>query len=461
MSTLSERVQTRIVDLEAQRAEVDTELNAIATDPEARGFDSDEAALARVAELRTQGEKIATELRKATDELNAAKDAESRQAAAAAVRPAATGLAGSYVRGEARTYTKDSASNGLSFIKDAYDFQFGNGLDNRAAVDRIERHMNEARMERRDITSTTLNGLVPPQYILDQAAALARSGSPFANIVPTYALPADGMTVYVTRVTTGTQVNVQTENGAVAETDIVTTDVTIPVVTITGQQDLSRQAIQRGAVTDQLVFNDLYAAYYERLDSQSVSGSGASGQHRGILNVASVGLQTYGSTAVTTFLSKLAGNMNDVATNRLRPASVVVMHPRRWHWLLSQVDSQNRPLVTPATTAGALPGFNLYGDGGTGATGFVGYIAGGLPVILDPNVPTNLGVSTNEDRVIVTRLEDHALWTEAPSVFTFEQAVNAPATIRLAIWGLSAFTAGRYPTSTSVMTGTGLVAPSF
>jgi hypothetical protein len=33
MSTLSERVQTRIAELEAKQAEVGTELNAIATDP--------------------------------------------------------------------------------------------------------------------------------------------------------------------------------------------------------------------------------------------------------------------------------------------------------------------------------------------------------------------------------------------------------------------------------------------
>lgn len=459
MSKLSERVQARIDELATRKSEIDAELNAIATDPESRGFDSDEAALARVSELRTEGERIVADLAKANEERAVALDAESRSAAAASVRPAnAPAVGGAVVRNEARTYTPQSAAEGVSFLQDAFNHQFGNGFDSREASERLERHMNEARIERRDITSSTLNGLIPPQYILDQAAVLARSGSPFANIVPTYALPATGMTVYVTRVTTGTQVNVQTENNASAETDIVTTDVAVPVITITGQQDLSRQAVQRGQVTDALVFNDLYAAYYERLDSQLIQGSGSAAQHRGILNVSGVGLQTFGAGTVTAFMSKLAGNMNDVASNRLRPATVVVMHPRRWHYLLSQSDTAGRPLVTPSAL---IPGFNLQADGVTGASGFVGTIGGGLPVIVDPNVPTNLGAGTNEDRVIVTRIEDHVLWTEAPSVFTFEQAVNPPATIRLAVWGLSAFTAGRYPTATSVMTGTGLVSPSF
>lgn len=459
MSKLSERVQARITELEAKRDEIATELNAIATDPEARGLD-DDAALARIAELRASGEKIAADLSAAADQLASAVDAESRQAAAAAVRPATPVIAGAYVRNEERTYSQRSAAEGRSFLKDAYDATF-NRHSAADAVDRIERHMREARIEQRDITSSTLNGLIPPQYILDQAAALARSGSPFANIIPTFALPDTGMTVYVTRITTGTQVNVQTENNASAETDIVTTDIAVPVVTITGQQDLSRQAIERGQVTDALVFADLYAAYAERLDLQLIQGTGSAAQHRGILNVSGVGLQTYGAGGVTTFMSKLAGNMNDVASNRLRPASVVVMHPRRWHWLMSQSDTTGRPLVLPATGMNPLPGFNGLADGMTGASEFVGYIAGGLPVLVDPNVPTNLGGGTNEDRVIVTRVADHVLWQQPPRVFSFEQALNPPASIRLAVWGVSAFTAGRYPGSTSVMTGTGLVAPSF
>lgn len=460
MSTLSERVQARITELEAQRDEIATELNAIATDPEARGLD-DDAALARIAELRASGEKVATDLSAAAAQLTSALDAESRTAAAAAVRPATPIVAGAYVRNEERTYSKRNERE-RSFIQDAYLATFARHSAH-DAVDRIERHMREVTLEQRDIASGALNGLIPPQYILDQAAQLARSGSPFANIVPTFNLPDSGMTVFVTRVTTGSQVNVQTENNQAAETDMVTTDLAIPVITVTGQQDISRQAVERGQLTDALVFADLYAAYFERLDNQLINGTGTAAQHRGILSVSGVGLQTYGAGGVTTFMSKLAGNMADVAGSRLRPATVVIMHPRRWHWLLSQSDTSGRPLATPASAMGMLPGFNLQADGATGVNDFVGFINGGLPVLVDSNIPTNLGVSTNEDRVIVTRVEDHVLWTEpgGPRVFTFEQAVNPPATIRLAVYGVSAYTAGRFPGGSSVMTGTGLVTPAF
>lgn len=449
MSTLIERVQARISELASQRDAVNEELSAIAADPEARGFDSTDAALARVAELREQGQAIAAELEAAEKRATDLAEIETRQVAAAAVRPAAVG--GAIVRSEPMTYTPEN--RGVSFFADAYNAQFNNADD---AAERLGRHRREVEVEKRDITSGTLNGLIPPLYLLDQAAALARAGRPFADAVPSYGLPADGMTMYATRVTTGTAAAVQTtQNTAATETDIVTTDFSIPVVTILGQQDVSRQALERGAVTDSLIFADLAGAYAVALDSGVLSGGGSNGAHLGILNVSGIAVQTYTGTTVASFLSKLNGALADVAGNRYAPATAIIMSPRRWHWLLAASDTNSRPLVTPYAGSASNP----QGLGGSGY-GVVGSLAG-IPVIADGNVPTNLGTSTNEDRVIVTRMSDHALWENGTQVFRFDQAVNPPATIRLAIAGYSAFTAGRYPSGTSVILGTGLVPPAF
>jgi len=450
MSVLSERVQARINDLNAQRAQIDEELSGLATDHEARGLD-EAAALARIGELRAQGEQVVAELRSAEKQLADVLDAESRKAAAAVVAPS---VGGANVRAEERTYHQGN-SRERSFIADAWNAR--NGYD-RAAQERIERHMAEVRVEQRDITSSTLNGLVPPLYLLDFAAELARASRPLANLVPSFPLPANGMTAYITRVTTGPSANTQTENGAVSETDMVTTDVSIPIVTITGQQDISRQAVERGQVTDSLVFRDLVEAYNARLDLQIINGSGANGQHKGFLTVTGTGVQTYSTTVITTLMSKIVGSMNDVASDRFQPSTLVVMHPRRWHQLLAASDSTGRPFVLPTTMFPDSP----MAIGGTGAIGIVGTIAGGLPVCVDGNMPTNLGTSTNEDRIIVTRIQDAVLWEEgAPRLFTFDQAVNSPATIRLAVFGYSAFTAERFPKATSIVVGTGLVAPTF
>lgn len=390
----------------------------------------------------------ADSVRELDERIASLTDLAERNAVAAKTLPS---IGGAVVRSEPLTYTTESRDR--SFFADAFRAEFAKDGE---AADRIERHMREVRVERRDITSTTLNGLVPPLYLLDQAAELARAMRPFADVLPQYALPATGMSVIVTRVTTGTATAAQTsQNTAATETDMVTTDLTVPVITVQGQQDVSRQALERGAVTDELIFRDLVADYATRLDALTINGSGSNGQHTGILNTASVGTDSYAGTTVAAFYGSINAALARVASNRFAPASVIVMHPRRWHWLLSKADTAGRPFVVPAAPLASNPI-------GLGQTGYgpVGTLAG-LPVIVDANVPTNLGAATDQDRVIVTRLSDHALWEGPLMTFSFEQAVNPPATIRLAVAGYSAFTAGRYPASTSVVEGTGLVAPTY
>lgn len=447
--SLLEIVRGKIADAltkrEAHQAELDTIIDAAST--EARDLNDTEAAA--FAEARSAIDTVDSDLKALRDREAELVDIEARKAAAAIALPATYG--GAVVRKEARTYEPHARDR--SFFADAYRSQFG--FDN-GARERIERHMREVEVERRDITSGTLNGLIPPLYLLDQAAELARAMRPFADVVPQYDLPATGMSVVVTRVTTGTATAAQTsQNTAVAETDMVTTDLTINVNTIAGQQDVSRQALERGAITDELIFRDLVADYATRLDAQVINGSGSNGQHVGILGVSGIGTESYAATTVAAFYGAVNAALADVATNRFAPATVIVMHPRRWHWLLSKADTAGRPFVVPAAPVATNPI-------GLGQTGYgpVGTLAG-LPVIADANVPTNLGSSTDEDRVIVTRLSDHALWEAGLMTFSFDQAVNPPATIRLAVAGYSAFTAGRYPSATSVVQGTGLVAPTY
>jgi HK97 family phage major capsid protein len=429
---------------EAHQAELDAVIDAAST--EARDLNDTEAVA--FAEAKAAIDSVDTDLKALRAREAELVEVEARKAAASAL-PATYG--GAVVRKEARTYEPHARDR--SFFADAYRSQFGYDGGSR---ERIERHMREVEVERRDITSGTLNGLIPPLYLLDQAAELARAMRPFADVVPQYELPANGMSVVVTRVTTGTATAAQTtQNTAVAEVDMVTTDLTVSVNTIAGQQDVSRQALERGAITDELIFRDLVADYATRLDAQVINGSGSNGQHVGILGVSGIGTESYAATTVAAFYGAVNAALADVATGRFAPATVIVMHPRRWHWLLSKADTAGRPFVVPAAPVASNPI-------GLGQTGYgpVGTLAG-LPVIADANVPTNLGSSTDEDRVIVTRLSDHALWEAPLMTFSFDQAVNPPATIRLAVAGYSAFTAGRYPSATSVVQGTGLVAPTY
>ena len=143
------------------------------------------------------------------------------------------------------------------------------------------------------------------------------------------------------------------------------------------------------------------------------------------------------------------------------PASAIVMHPRRWGWFTAALDTQNRPLVN--INGGA---FNSMGgdsaDAAFGVGGPVGTLMG-LPVYIDPTVPTNLGAGTNEDRIIISRFVDNKLFEDTGVVpyRMYEEPGSAALTLRIVVAGYAAFTAERYAVANAVISGTGLVTPTF
>jgi HK97 family phage major capsid protein len=373
---------------------------------------------------------------------------------------------------EERTYTAEKSARGeASFFADSFGAQNGNIQ----ARERIQRNLQEAIVEgeisERATTTSSFAGLVVPQYLVDQAALLARAGRPFANTVQRLQLPSQGMSLVIPRGTTGASEAIQaTENSSVSSTDQVFANVTVPVVTIAGQQDVSRQSLERGTPgIDSLIYLDLAGAYAVALDSQVLSGSGTSGQMLGVLTTAGIGQSTAFVAAATaaTFYSKLAGQLNTVETTRFLAPTAIAMHPRRWNWLVSQVDSSNRPLVVPNQSGP----YNAYGVSGAPLdvpeSTPVGWILG-LPVYTDASIPTAVGTAS-EDQVIVYRAPDLLLWEDgdgAPKQLRFEQTLGNQLTVKLVAYNYAAFTAGRYPTAVGVVGGNsgagfGLVAPTF
>jgi HK97 family phage major capsid protein len=246
----------------------------------------------------------------------------------------------------------------------------------------------------------------------------------------------------------------------VQETNIDDTLLTINVRTYAGQQDVSRQAIERSELVDAVVFQDLIADYYTKLDAAIENADGTSGTHLGIRSTGSIVAVAYtdGSPTVAEFYPKLADAIQQIASNRFAPATTIVMHPRRWGWLTAAVDSTGRPFVVP----NAQGPFNALAVGDAPEYGAVVGSMQGLPVITDANLPTDAGAGT-EDVILVLRVPDLLFWQEgdgSPRQFRFDQAA-APQSLRLAVWGYSAFTAGRYPKASATIGGTGLIAPTF
>ena len=338
-----------------------------------------------------------------------------------------------------------------SWFSDAYRSQFNNDRD---AGDRLFRHGQfeaERRNEQRDATVSAFGALIPPQYLTDQYAAIARAGRPFLNALTSLPLPSRGTTFNIPRGTTGTTVAEQSSEGdALSETDFDETTLAVSVKTYGGAQDISRQALERGEAIDRIIYNDLAAAYAAAVDSAYVALA--------LSGVSATVAYTDASPTVAEIWPKLADAIQRVNANRYLPATAIFMHPRRWGWFTAALDSSNRPLVGLESVQNpmALGKAAEYGQ-------VVGSIQG-LPVVTDANMATNLGSGTDEDRIIVARTPDLLLWEEgdgAPRELRFDQPQGKKLVVEVAVYGYSAFTAGRYPTALYAVGGTGTVAPSF
>lgn len=377
---------------------------------------------------------------------------------------------------EERTYRRFA-----EFVRDAYAVQLtGSG----AAAERLERAAREAAVEyrertgrqlgdrfgfepeQRDVGTSAFAGLTVPTYLTDMYAKSPSTGRPTANICRTHELPASGMTVELSRITTATDATIQAAELDVAnETNIDDTQLSVPVRTVSGMQDVSRQAVERASGAVDVVLEDIVRRFHARLNNQIVNGAGTSGTILGIRNTVGINAVTYtdASPTIAELQLKVLDGVQQIESALLDQAAegpnVALMHVRRWNWLLGQSDSSGRPLVTPNA---ANPMNQAGGVDALSYGGVVGWIHPGLAVVCDNTIPTNLGVGTNQDQVLIVKASEMHLWEDpaAPFRLAFEHPEGRLA-VRLIVYGFAAFTAGRYPAATSSIDGTGLIAPTF
>ena len=437
---------------DAVKAEMDAVLEAVASEDRT---DLTVEETEKVDALVEEARSLDTKIEKLKAQADADVKASEVRASVAAVATPRVG--GTTVTRESRTYSERSDS---SFFKDAYNAQFKSDF---TAQDRLARHMREEEIERRDVGTAQFEGLVIPQYLIDLAAPLARAGRPFADFATNkMTLPPSGMTLNISRMTTGSSTAVQvTQNDAVSETDVDDTLLTVNVRTIAGQQDLSRQAIERGTGIDVFVAADLIKSWHTTLDSQILNGAGTAGTIKG-LRASGGNAITFTSTAPTVGLlyPKLADAIQQIQTNSFTNPTHFIMHPRRLAFLLAAVDSTNRPLVVPAANgpmnaSGVGAGSSVYGNSG--------YQMMGLPIITDANIGTTYGTTTNQDEIYVVNAGESHLWEQPGSPFTlrYDATGAGSLTIKTVVYGYAAYTAERYPLAASIISGTGLSAPTF
>lgn len=362
---------------------------------------------------------------------------------------------------EEKTYRPDRTSE-VSFLRDLLGAKEGNV----EARERLTRNQKEAAehygwserqmQEYRDNQNASTQGgeFMPPLYLSGLYVEPNIASRPFANAVPSMPLPPTGTAITIPKLSSGVTVAARSDAGAVSETDAVTATITHDVNEIAGHVDIGRILVARSdPAFDSVIVRTLRRRYDAYLDAQLLAGSGTAPQHRGLDNVTSPNTVTYTQTTPTSaaFISALYNAVQLIASNRFEvTGDLIVMHPRRAAWANANLSS-TVPLFQQGQLVQAV---------GTQDGGFVQSL-GGIPILQDPNILTTYGAGTNEDHVYVVAREDFILMEGPLMARVWDDVGSGNGIIRYSVFAYSAFLSNRYPKSLTIISGTGLVTPTF
>ena len=409
----------------------------------------------------TRFEEIRTELADFDGQITKLVENETRKAEAAEERKR---LGLTVVNEPNPVYRRDDPRS-PSFFKDlAFAARTGAAAATAEVIEARDRLAASQESRAGDMTTVAGAGgeFAPPLWLVEDFVALARPGRVTADLCNGMTLPEGVSTVNLPKVSTGTAVGVQqTQNTAVTDTAMTTTSVSSGITTLAGQQIVSLQLIQQSGIPfDRVVLQDLAKAYAAQLDTQVLYGSNSAGQLNGLVN-------TTNATAFTTTQPAVASTTNAASlyyavakaeaavwTSIFQPANAIVMHPRRWAWILGSVDGNARPFVIPNGAA-----FNPAGTGEGTPQGFAGTF-GDLDVYVDPNISITANSTTNQDEIYVLRRDELWLWETAVQSASFDATYADQLSLLFRVHGYAAFIPNRYLGAVQSIRGTGLVTPA-
>ena len=368
---------------------------------------------------------------------------------------------------EPRTYSRDSdpEGKGTAFLTDVVAAYRGSPQAN----ERLSRHAREYEVDNKgrktraagDVNTGALPNLIVPQYLVSEYAAKPSNARPFADICRHVDLPQEGLKVEIAKGNTTSTAALQTSELVAAGGGNFDVDpLELSVQTAEAWQLVSRQAIDRGRVTEAVVMADMLDQVAALVDStlitQTTTGLYDSGTRI-----------TYDSASPTVaelypIVLQGASKVSQALLNRGKPTHVV-MHPRRWYWLQSLMGS-TWPMVTQPGVATQAFGTN-YGNGY--ADGLAGRLPCGLDVVIDNNVQTAAlaGAQTGGTQDVVYVVPQHeCVLLESPNRETFIRA-EAPAAsqlgVMLVVYSYFTYTFQRYATTAfQRINGTGTVPPT-
>ena len=314
---------------------------------------------------------------------------------------------------------------------------------------------------RRAVTSGNLEGQVVPQYLSREVAMYPTGGRPFLDFLGSRDLPDVGIVIYLPRINTPSDAGFQASEGdAFTSTDPSDMLLGVNVRTITSFITVSVQGIERGVHTEDVLWATLLDRLDEKQDAGALNDDGQNGKLKGLLP--SVGADTTttwteGTASNRTFVNfwpQLTNNVGKIWEERKRPPDFHLAAPRRWTMLSGTLDSTGRPVLLPGiptaqNPAGLGPAASEFGMAGVLATGF--------PVLVDANMPVNLGTATNQDHMVTGRSRDLMLWESPLVTVTAKERQATNGLVDLIARRYCAFTSEWQPDAVGKVAGTGMV----
>jgi hypothetical protein len=276
---------------------------------------------------------------------------------------------------------------------------------------RAARHLDDGGRHGRVRAAGLLAGPVDPA---------APSRTPTANLMNSRPLIPGTMVYHFPKLSGGAATAIQTaDNAAVQETDPTSADYSVSVKTIAGQVDISRQLYDfSNPGMDEIIMADL-AADLRRSSTFRCSPAPArrgrrSGSGTSPRSTRSPTRRRPRPRQPCTRRSRTPGrrsrrDLPQRRRDRHAPAALGLGAGRIRHDRTAARNPPTRPSTRPSRAGSARTTHRARRE------------LQGLPVYLDPNIPTNIGAGTNQDIVLVLRTAEMYLYEEgSPRTRVFE-----------------------------------------
>lgn len=269
------------------------------------------------------------------------------------------------------------------------------------------------RYEGRVLSSGTTSGgaFVTPDYMTGAWAPYRTPGKSFTNQTTKLPLPDFGMVVHVPSFTGTTGAGQQTENQGVSETDPTGSDISTPLVLIAGNVPISQQLFDRGGLSglafDAILGRQLMLQLNTQIDIYALTQV-----------LANAGTVTDTSFTMAKFYADLAlGREILTDSNGVRLAATHVFSTSdQFGFITRQLDSENRPIVTPDSNALVAAADDPSWESWTGV-----HLPGALRWYTDDNIPA---LSTNT-QILVARPQEIYTFEGDPISYAMPET-NAP-----------------------------------